>query len=159
MGPPPYSSSIGTRANCSRPGALLGNMSEQLVLFFLSPIAYPPRIECDRGEGSKWASLGCHGRCWSLDVERCVERRYVATPAGDWPGGGVASDWRRDPANAAAGRTVAATSRAALVRWRELLARLRLDLTEVASVACLSTAQLGPAGLPTQVWVKLDPLR
>ena len=54
-----------------------------------------------------------------------MERRYVATLAGDCRlGGGVASDWRQDPANTAAGRTVAAS------------------LFDCAGAACLPAAQL-----------------
>ena len=86
--PPFYPSSSGARANCSRPGALPGNMSEQLVLLFLSLTAYPPRIECDRGEGFK---LGRFGVLWAVLVPRlgATVRRDASRGLQAWRGSGV----------------------------------------------------------------------
>jgi len=86
--PPFYPSSSGARANCSRPGALPGNMSEQLVLLFLSLTAYPPRIECDRGEGFK---LGRFGVPWAVLVPRfgATVRRDASRGLQAWRGSGV----------------------------------------------------------------------
>ena len=86
--PPFYPSSSGARANCSRPGALPGNRGEQLVLLFLSLTAYPPRIECDRGEGFK---LGRFGVPWAVLVPRfgATVRRDASRGLQAWRGSGV----------------------------------------------------------------------